>query len=115
MNDAPATMSPRSLDEITGAVVDAALKIHRSLGPGLLESVYVVVLARALVRQGFKVERQKMAPAEPSGWTPDQLRRRHTEGRAAAHREQPSALIVATPPREPTLNRWSLRALRVSA
>lgn len=33
------------LDEITGAIVDAALKIHIELGPGLLESVYEAVLA----------------------------------------------------------------------
>ena len=38
----------KELDDITGAVVDAAVKIHKELGPGLLESVYEVVLARAL-------------------------------------------------------------------
>ncbi len=49
----------KELDEVTGAVVDAALKIHRELGPGLLESVYEVVLARALEKRGLRVERQK--------------------------------------------------------
>jgi hypothetical protein len=38
----------RELDDITGAIVDASLHIHRDLGPGLLESVYEAVLARAL-------------------------------------------------------------------
>ena len=38
----------KTLDEVTGAIVDAALQIHRDLGPGLLESVYETVLARAL-------------------------------------------------------------------
>ena len=47
------------LDEITGAIVDAALKIHTELGPGLMETVYEVVLARVLERKGFTVERQK--------------------------------------------------------
>jgi GxxExxY protein len=47
------------LDDITGAVVDASVRIHRELGPGLLESVYEVVLARALVRRGFEVQRQQ--------------------------------------------------------
>jgi GxxExxY protein len=47
------------LDDITGAIIDAALNIHRDLGPGLLESVYEAVLARDLVRRGFHVERQK--------------------------------------------------------
>jgi len=47
------------LDDITGAIVDAAMKIHVELGPGLLESVYEVILARALEQRGFQVERQK--------------------------------------------------------
>jgi iron complex transport system substrate-binding protein len=46
------------LDEITASVVDAALGIHRGLGPGLLESVYEVTLAATLARRGFRVERQ---------------------------------------------------------
>lgn len=52
--------TPLRLDDITGAIVDAALKIHSELGPGLLESVYEAVLARALERRGFRVERQKV-------------------------------------------------------
>ena len=47
------------LDGITGAVIDASIKIHRELGPGLLKSVYEVVLARDLLRLGFSMERQK--------------------------------------------------------
>jgi GxxExxY protein len=57
----------KELDEITGAVVDAAVKIHQSLGPGLLESVYEVVLARDLERRGLRVERQKSVPFEYDG------------------------------------------------
>jgi GxxExxY protein len=49
----------RSLDDLTGAIVDAAYKLHVGLGPGLLESVYEAVLARDLQRRGFFVERQK--------------------------------------------------------
>jgi GxxExxY protein len=49
----------KELDEITGAIVDTALKIHTELGPGLLESVYEMVLARVLEKLGFQVERQK--------------------------------------------------------
>ena len=55
------------LDDITGAIVDAALKIHRELGPGLLESVYEAVLARALSKRGFEVERQKAIRFEYDG------------------------------------------------
>ncbi len=49
----------KSLDDITDAIVDASINIHKDLGPGLLESVYEVVLARALEKRGFRVERQK--------------------------------------------------------
>lgn len=55
------------LDDITGAIVDASLRIHRDLGPGLLESVYEVVLARALERRGFHVERQRFVQFEYDG------------------------------------------------
>jgi GxxExxY protein len=48
----------REIDEITGEVVDAAMKLHRLLGPGLLESVYETVLARELERRGLQVARQ---------------------------------------------------------
>ncbi len=49
----------KELDDITGEIVDAALKIHQGLGPGLLESVYESVLSKALEKRGLKVERQK--------------------------------------------------------
>lgn len=46
------------IDEISAEVVDAALAIHRELGPGLLESVYELVLCGELERRGLKVARQ---------------------------------------------------------
>lgn len=55
------------LDLITGNIVDASLKIHRDLGPGLLESVYEELLARELERRGFGVERQKWIRFEYDG------------------------------------------------
>lgn len=48
----------RSIDEMSGDVVNAAIRIHRELGPGLLESVYETVLAAFLERSGYKVDRQ---------------------------------------------------------
>ena len=48
-----------SINEITAAIVDAALQIHKDLGPGLLESVYEAVLAKKLEARGLRVERQK--------------------------------------------------------
>jgi iron complex transport system substrate-binding protein len=57
----------RSLDDITGEIVDAAYKVHTALGPGLLESVYEMVLARELERRGLHVERQKPISVDLDG------------------------------------------------
>ena len=48
----------RELDEITGLIVDTAVRTHIDLGPGLLESVYEPVMARALEKRGLQVARQ---------------------------------------------------------
>lgn len=45
-------------NEITGTVIDAAIHIHKQLGPGLLESVYEVALETELQRRGLKAIRQ---------------------------------------------------------
>jgi GxxExxY protein len=47
-----------SENEIAKVIVDAAFQVHTKLGPGLLESVYEVVLAAVLRRRGLQVERQ---------------------------------------------------------
>ena len=57
----------RRLDDINGAIIDAAMQIHKSLGPGLLESVYEAVLAHELQRLGFQVTRQKQISFEYNG------------------------------------------------
>ena len=49
-------------NEIAVQIVDAAFKIHTKLGPGLLESVYEVVLARELKKRGLRVARQVPIP-----------------------------------------------------
>jgi GxxExxY protein len=51
-----------TLNEISYAIIGAAMKVHRRLGPGLLESAYEVCLAYELGKQGFTVERQKPIP-----------------------------------------------------
>ena len=45
-------------NEIATVVVDAAVQVHQALGPGLLESVYEIVLAYELRRRGLSVVRQ---------------------------------------------------------
>lgn len=47
------------VDAISADVVDEAIRIHRELGPGLFEGVYETVLAAALERKGYRVDRQK--------------------------------------------------------
>ena len=52
------------IDQISGDVVDAALLLHQRLGPGLLESVYEVILAAKLRENGYVVDRQKPVDIE---------------------------------------------------
>lgn len=54
-------------NQIGKEVVDAAVRIHSALGPGLLESVYEVVLAKELERRGLSVARQVAVPIEYEG------------------------------------------------
>ncbi|HVU07343.1 MAG TPA: GxxExxY protein [Verrucomicrobiae bacterium] len=49
-------------NEIATQIVDAAFKIHTRLGPGLLESVYEVVLAYELKKRGLQAIRQTPIP-----------------------------------------------------
>lgn len=57
----------KPVDQISGAVVDAAIGIHRGLGPGLLESVYETVLAAKLECAGYRVDRQRSIDIEYDG------------------------------------------------
>jgi GxxExxY protein len=59
-------------EELTGYILGAALQVHSTLGPGLLESVYEVCLAHELNKRGFKVKRQVVVPIEYDGLTFDE-------------------------------------------
>lgn len=50
------------LNQITGSIVDAAMRVHTALGPGLLQSVYEKCLKHELVKRGFRVESQIWLP-----------------------------------------------------
>ena len=54
-------------NKITGQIVDAAIKVHTALGPGLLETAYEACLAHELQKRGLTVERQKELPIEYDG------------------------------------------------
>lgn len=55
------------LNNVSAAVITQAIRIHRELGPGLLESVYETVLAAALERAGWRVTRQRPIDIEYDG------------------------------------------------
>ena len=57
----------KNWDEITGAIIDDAMRLHRDLGPGLLESVYEAILEKMLIGKGLSVERQKRVIFEYAG------------------------------------------------
>jgi GxxExxY protein len=50
------------MKDITGEIIGAAIKVHRKLGPGLLESAYQVCLQYELTHRGFHFEREKPLP-----------------------------------------------------
>jgi GxxExxY protein len=49
-------------NELSGIIVDQSIKIHTKLGPGLLESVYEIILCYELRKMGLNVERQRDIP-----------------------------------------------------
>ncbi|HEY5282946.1 MAG TPA: GxxExxY protein [Polyangia bacterium] len=63
------------LNLISGAVIGAAIEVHRHLGPGLLESAYESCLAFELMARGHAVEKQKPLPITYRGTPIDCLYR----------------------------------------
>ena len=61
------TKTRREKEELSRIVVDCAYRMHVEIGPGLLESVYEVVLEKLLLEKGIKVSRQKPIPIEVMG------------------------------------------------
>jgi len=59
------------VNQVSGAVVDSAMKVHSALGPGLLESAYETCLVRELRKRGFQVECQFAIPVRYDGETLD--------------------------------------------
>ncbi len=55
------------IDQITGDVLDVSIRLHRELGPGLLETVYETVLAGKLSSLGYRTERQRPVDIEFEG------------------------------------------------
>ena len=51
-----------NINDLTSTIIGAAIKVHRALGPGLLESAYRVCLAYELEKLELKVEQEKSVP-----------------------------------------------------
>lgn len=62
-----AEKSRESLNAISGQIVDAAMRVHTVLGPGLLESAYEGCLAHELQKRGLRVETQFPLPVTYEG------------------------------------------------
>ena len=55
------------VNDISGIVLDESIRVHREIGPGVLESVYEAILAKRLVKRGLVVERQRIVPLTIDG------------------------------------------------
>lgn len=55
-------VTKRMVTKLSYEIVGCAIKVHKALGPGLLESVYEQCLKYELEKQGHRVERQKVVP-----------------------------------------------------
>jgi GxxExxY protein len=57
----------RDVEDLARVAVDCGLKLHQTLGPGLLESAYEACLAHDLAKRGLSVERQRTIPIHYDG------------------------------------------------
>ena len=60
-------MNFQNVNQITDAVIGAAIEVHKKLGPGLLESAYKECLTREFVLREINFEREKPLPLEYKG------------------------------------------------
>jgi GxxExxY protein len=63
----PQRKTSMKVNELSQAIIGAAIEVHRTLGPGLLESAYEECLAKELSLRQIPFERQKPLPVEYKG------------------------------------------------
>ena len=63
----PETARSKTPEAVSRAVLDAAMKVHSALGPGLLESAYRVCLQHELIKTGHKAETEVAMPVVYDG------------------------------------------------
>jgi iron complex transport system substrate-binding protein len=64
--------SVNDLETLARIAVDCGFKVHQTLGPGLLESVYEACLCHSLTKRGLAIERQRLVPVHYDGITLDE-------------------------------------------
>jgi iron complex transport system substrate-binding protein len=67
MSTTVSEQTAKAIESTATAVIDAAFQLHRTIGPGLLESFYESILARDLERRGHKIARQRAFSFEYNG------------------------------------------------
>ncbi len=55
-------LDDRRLNSLTSGIIGASIEVHRNLGPGLLESIYLACLQCELSERGLRFEAQKAVP-----------------------------------------------------
>jgi GxxExxY protein len=60
-------LEQEALNQISSSIIEAAIKVHRALGPGLLESLYCTCLAHEVRARGLAVETEKQLPVYYEG------------------------------------------------
>ena len=58
-------LSAREINRITSTIIEAAIRIHRTVGPGILEKAYFRCLCYELASAGLMFETEKELPAHP--------------------------------------------------
>ena len=61
------SLNPADVDALTEKIIGCAIEVHRTLGPGLLESVYRECLILELERKGLRVDSEKYVPLDYRG------------------------------------------------
>lgn len=70
-NDTPRAPIPAETERVAAAIVDAGLRVHKTLGAGLLESIYERCLVHELAKRGLEPRRQVAVPIVYDGMTLD--------------------------------------------